>query len=80
MPDLPKNITFEITSGTILKTVFIIVGLFLIYFLRDIVFVVLMAIVVASSIEPTTRWLVKRRIPRVFAVVAIYLLMAIIIA
>jgi len=42
--------------------------------LRDLVLVVLMAIVVASGIEPGARWFIHYRVPRVLAVIIMYLL------
>ncbi len=71
MPD--KQILISISSGTIVRA--ILFGLLLagIFFFWDIVLVVLMAIVLASAIEPAAQWAVRRRVPRLLAVVLIYL-------
>jgi predicted PurR-regulated permease PerM len=42
--------------------------------------VLLMSIVIASAIEPATQWLIKQRIPRLFAVILIYLTLAAVFA
>ena len=71
MPD--KHILISITSGTIVRT--ILFGLLLagIYFFWDLVLVILTAVVLASAIEPAALWAMHLGIPRLLAVVAIYL-------
>jgi predicted PurR-regulated permease PerM len=73
MSEIPRNITVNITPGTILKGILIAVACGLVYFLREIVLVVLTAVVIASSIEPATKWLSKRGVSRVFSVVVLYI-------
>lgn len=62
----------QISSGTIIKT--LIIGLLFaaLYYLRDVVLVVILAAVIASAIEPGTQWLLRRRVPRVLSVLLIY--------
>ena len=69
---LDKQILISISSGTIVRV--ILFGLLLagIYFFWDLVLVVLMAVVLASAIEPATKWITSRGIPRLLAVVGIY--------
>ncbi len=64
-----------ITTGTIFKTICIGLLFWLLFILRDLVLVVLAAVVIASAIEPFTRWFMKYRIPRVLAVIIIYVLL-----
>ncbi len=68
-----RPITISITSGTLLKAIIFVVGAWMLYYLRDIALIVLTAIVIASAIEPGVRALMKRKFPRVFAVITIYL-------
>jgi predicted PurR-regulated permease PerM len=44
--------------------------------LKDLVLVVLMSIVIASSIEPAAKWLIQRKFPRIIAVISIYISLA----
>lgn len=67
------NATISITTGTIVKTVLILVGLWLLYYLRELVLVVLTAVVIASAFEPSVKLLTKARLPRLVAVIALYL-------
>lgn len=71
--DSEKNIsTLRVESGTIVKIVLVCSILWLAFFLRDIVFVILMAVVFASAVEPSTRWFIRYKIPRIIAVLLIY--------
>jgi predicted PurR-regulated permease PerM len=72
MPEKPIQIT--ITPGTIVAAVLILLGFWLAWYLRDLLLVVITAIVLASAIEPATVRLMKWHVPRVIAVVLIYLL------
>lgn len=67
-------------TATIVKTVFIILLCALAFYLRDILLVMIAAVVLASSIEPSVKWFIARRIPRTVAVLLIYLLIAAIFA
>lgn len=68
-----KNINITISSGTIFKAIIIILSVVLLFYVKDLVLVVLTSIVLASSVEPLTRWLKKFRVSRVPAVIIIYL-------
>lgn len=68
--DQPINIT--ITAGTIIKTIFILLMLYFAFIIKDLLLVILASVVIASSVEPGTRWFIKRGIPRVVAVLLIY--------
>lgn len=68
-----ENKTIEISAGTIVKTIILLVVFWLVYLLRDSVLAVVAAIVIASAIDPGVRWFEKRKVPRVVGVIAIYL-------
>lgn len=70
-PKVPLQIT--ITPGTIVATVFILLGFWLAWYLRDLLLVILTAVVLASSIESATKRMVRWGLPRVLAVVLLYL-------
>jgi len=71
-----KNISINITSGTIFKTILILIFFYLLFVLRDVALVVLTSVVIASAIEPITKLLGRYRIKRLPAVVLIYLVLA----
>ncbi|MEK7107302.1 MAG: AI-2E family transporter [Patescibacteria group bacterium] len=73
MENRPLNIA--ITTGTVTKTVFLLVGAWLLFYLRDLVLVVVTAIVFASAMEPGIAGLVKRKVPRLLSVIILYILL-----
>lgn len=70
-----RNFNISITSGTVVKVIFILGLAWLFFKLYSVALIVLTAVVIASAIEPGVHSLVRRKIPRVFAVLMIYLLM-----
>ncbi len=68
----------NISTGTMVRFLLVISVFLIAYRLLDILLVILTAIVVASAVEPGTKWFIERRIPRVPAVILIYLATAII--
>jgi len=67
-----QNITIE--SGTLFRVLIFAFGAYLAFELRALIVLVLAAVVLASVIEPGTRWFMRRRLPRPTAVVLMYLL------
>lgn len=66
------EVEIEISSGTIIRTIIIIALFALAWFLRDLILVVLTAVVLASAIEPLIRFIVGRGIPRLLSLVLVY--------
>lgn len=75
-----KDNTISISLGTITKTIIVILLFALAFLLKDLVLVVLLSIVVASSVEPATQWFLTRGVPRLFAIILIYLSIAVFLA
>jgi predicted PurR-regulated permease PerM len=67
-----KDTTIHISSGTIIRSILFILLIAALFFLRDVVLVVMTAVVIASAIEPITKWFVDRKIPRVASVLLVY--------
>lgn len=62
----------QISSGTIIKAILIALAFAIFYYLRDVVLVVLLAVIIASAVEPGTQWFLRRGIPRIISVLFIY--------
>lgn len=62
----------EVTTGTLIRLLLLVLGIIFIYLIRDIVMIILVSIIIASAVEPLVRWLGKYRIPRTLAVFIIY--------
>lgn len=63
----------SISTGTIVKILAILAGAYALWILKDLVLLVLTAVVLASAVEPGVAFFVKHRVPRVFAVVGLYI-------
>ncbi len=64
--------TISISTGTFLKAVLIVLGLWFLWFIREIVAIFVVAIMLASVIDPFADWFAKKRIPRGLAVLIVY--------
>ncbi|MEN9561702.1 MAG: hypothetical protein RIQ56_975, partial [Candidatus Parcubacteria bacterium] len=72
---MEKEIRISITAGTIIKAVLVLVAAWAVYHLRDLVLIILTAIVIASAIEPAVVAFGRWKVPRVLAVIGVYLMM-----
>ncbi|OHA01060.1 MAG: hypothetical protein A3C11_01580 [Candidatus Sungbacteria bacterium RIFCSPHIGHO2_02_FULL_49_12] len=63
----------DISTWTFVRFFAIVIGLLFCYLLRDILFVLLFAVVLASALEPAIRWFQTYRVPRILATVIIFL-------
>ncbi len=64
--------TINISTRTFVKAILFVLVLWLLWFLRDIVAMLLVSIMLASLIDPLADWLEKNRIPRGLAVLGVY--------
>ncbi len=69
----PRDISVHITSGSIITTLLFLALAALLWFLKDLVLILLTAIVIASAMEPAVNFLNRRRIHRVLSVILVYL-------
>lgn len=67
-----SRLDVHINPSSVFKAALVLVGLYVAYLLRDIILVVIAAIVIASAIEPFTHWFVRHRVPRVVSVALVY--------
>ncbi len=65
--------TIHISSRTIIEVILFLLLVALLFYLKELVLIVLTAIVIASAIEPAAKWFMKYRIPRIAAVLVVYL-------
>ncbi len=71
-----RDISVHITSGSVVMTLLFLALAALLWFLKDIVLILVTAIVIASAMEPAINFLTKRRIHRVLSVILMYLFIA----
>jgi len=68
-----RELAIRITPSSIIVAILLVLLVALLYILRDLVLIVLTAIVIASAIEPATAWFQKYKIPRLVSVLIVYL-------
>lgn len=66
------HITFDITVNTLVKIVTVGAFAALLWMLRDLVLILLTAIVIASAFEPVTQMFMRLQIPRILAILLVY--------
>lgn len=66
----PQSVS--ISTSTFIKAVLIVLGLWFLWFIRDIVAIFVASILLAALIEPFASWFAARRIPRGLAVLIVY--------
>lgn len=75
---MPSKI--EISHKTIVFTVIFLISLFLLYQIKEIIFLVFVAFVLMSALKPWTDYLEKFYIPKTISVLVVYILFIIILA
>ncbi|MFA5926372.1 MAG: AI-2E family transporter [Parcubacteria group bacterium] len=68
------NRTIEISSGTILRTIFILLLLWFLFLVRDVLALVFVAIIIVSAIDPVVDWFQKKNVPRSLTVFFVYVI------
>ncbi len=66
--------SISISTGTILRVVVILVGMYALWQLSTLVLLLLSAVVIASSVEPGVEFFIKKKFPRALAVISVYAL------
>jgi len=72
MDNKNTNININITSESIVRLIFFVSLFALGFYLKDLMLTILTSIVVASALEPFILWFKERKLPRVMAVIVIY--------
>lgn len=75
-----KEQLLTVSTKTIVKVLVVGLGLWFIYYVRDIVGILFVAVILASLIDPAADWCERRRLPRSFAVLAALIVIAGIVA
>ncbi|EKD33516.1 MAG: protein of unknown function UPF0118 [uncultured bacterium] len=65
----------EITTLTIFKVVLVFLALWFLWFIRDIVAILFVALLLAALIGPYADWFHKRKVPRTIAVLILYVIL-----
>ena len=63
----------DISTSTIFKFVIIVLFFILLYLVRQVLYILLFAIIIAAAVNPFGNWLDKKRIPRLLGILLLYL-------
>lgn len=74
MPESSNHTIVDITYASFIRAAVVIAFVAALFYLSEIVVALLFAVVIASGIEPGVRWFARFRIPRIVAVLLIYLI------
>lgn len=72
-PSKPDKLIIDISSLTFIKILVIVLGLFLLFYIRDIILILFVALILAAAFDPWVDWLQKYKIPRSLGISLIYL-------
>ncbi len=73
------HVVFQIDTMSVVRVILVIFLFAAAYVLRDLLLILLAAVVIASAIEPMVKWFRQYRVARLPAVMAIYLSLAVLI-
>lgn len=80
MPSAKETINISISAGGVARIIAVATLCYLVYFLRDIVLVLLTAIVIASAVEPAAKFAKRYRISRLVSIIIVYVVTAALLA
>ncbi|HBP00737.1 MAG: hypothetical protein UY41_C0025G0007 [Candidatus Moranbacteria bacterium GW2011_GWE1_49_15] len=64
----------EISIGIVIRTIFVLLLLWLLYVIRDILALFFLSVILAATLDPSIDWMHKKKIPRTLGVFILYLL------
>jgi len=67
------HIHIDISTASILKAILMVLFFVFLYFLKDVLFILLFAIIIASAISPFANWLDSKGFPRLLGVLLLFL-------
>ncbi len=76
---MDRKTTIDVSAEIIIKTVLVLLGVWLLYLIRDIIALLFISVILTAAIGPIVSRLQKRKIPRPMGVLIIYLILFIVI-
>lgn len=65
----------DISTGVIIRTIAILLGLWFLYLVRDVMALFFLSIILAATFDSAIDWMGRKRVPRSFAITIIYVLL-----
>ena len=67
--------TINISTATIFKILIIFLAISFLYLIKDVIFIVFVALILSAAFDPWVDWFQKRKIPRGLGILAIYIIL-----
>lgn len=67
------KVNIEISTGAIIKVLIVLFLLWVLYLIKDVVAILFFVIILVSILDPMVNWLRKKGIPKILAVILLYL-------
>jgi predicted PurR-regulated permease PerM len=74
-----RSININITALTVLKIIGLFILFYFLYLIKSILAIFFISLILASAFDPWVDWMQKRKIPRGFGIIFIYLIMLVMI-
>ena len=65
----------DIKTGAFIKALAVLLAFVFLYLLRDVLVILLFAIIIASAVHPLINWLEQKKVPRLLSVILLYLVL-----
>lgn len=69
-----ERVTLDVPASSIFRVLLILLAVWFLWFIRDIVLLLVVAVIIASALEPLAARFLQFRIPRTLSVLAVYLI------
>ena len=76
----PKKIVFDISTLALIKIFILGLVVFFLFFVRDVILIVFVALILASAFDPWVDWMQKHKIPRGLGLLIIYFIVILLLA
>ena len=73
MENQPSKVVYEISIWSVVKVILLLIGLWLLFLIRDVLIILLVVMVITIALEPFVAKLEKEKIPRSVSVIVLYL-------
>ncbi|PIR73419.1 MAG: hypothetical protein COU40_02705 [Candidatus Moranbacteria bacterium CG10_big_fil_rev_8_21_14_0_10_35_21] len=74
-----ENQKIEISTGIVLRTILILIGIWFLYLIKDILALLFIAVLIVAVIDPAVDWMQRKRIPRTAGVLIMFFLIALVL-
>jgi predicted PurR-regulated permease PerM len=71
---MERRITFDVSVKSVLTVAFSLALIAVLYYIKDILLLLLIAFILATALEPAIDWFEKKKVPRGISIAAFYLL------